>query len=119
MQIEEAYKEKALDLASKSFYPGYIKSDPFIKHLVVGNTYKAIVKKVDDSSRIVYVSLGKVSGIIPFNYFSWAHERVIDEKRKYFQPLTNPSKILKKGDVVLVELKRLNVRATSYFYKTW
>ena len=118
-QIEDAHKEKVLDLGGKNFYPGYIKSDPFIKHLIVGNTYKAIVKKVDDSSRIVYVSLGKVTGIIPFNYFSWAHERVIDEKRKYFQPLMVPSKILKKGDVVLVELKRLKVRATSYFYKTF
>ena len=85
-EIDESQNERAMELAGKSFYPGYVKSDPLIKHLIVGNSYKAVVKKVDDSSRIIYVSLGKVTGIIPFNYFSWAHERVIDEKKNTFNP---------------------------------
>ncbi|MDC0255464.1 PBP1A family penicillin-binding protein [Bacteriovoracales bacterium] len=105
------------EIGEKNFYPGYLKSDQFVKHLEVGKSYKAIVKKVDDYSRMIYVSLGKVTGVIPYNNFNWAHERVIDEKRKYFQPVTRPSKIVKKGDVILVEVKKAKVRATSYFHK--
>ncbi len=84
--------------------PGYSSEDPMIELLKPETFYEAVVTYVDDWSRMIYVSIGGVAGIIPYNHFRWAHERVISEDRQFFPFVTRPSTIVKRGDIVHVTI---------------
>jgi penicillin-binding protein 1A len=84
-------------------------TDPFNNFLQVGKSYPAVVLKTDDFKRIVLVSIGGSRGIIPESGFEWAHERKFGENPVYFPPQRTPSKILKKGDVILVSVEQKNI----------
>lgn len=75
----------------------------FHKFLDIGKNYKAVVTKVSNSQRMVYVSVAGVKGMIPYEGFRWAHERNISEDRHYWSYVTRPESILRRGDVVLVK----------------
>lgn len=92
------------DIGYKRFLPGYDKSDPFLKQINTGERYKAVVLKVLDPERLVLVSVAGVTGLIGYDQFNWAHERVITEKRHFYPFVTRPSTVLKEGDVVLVKI---------------
>jgi penicillin-binding protein 1A len=79
-------------------------TDPFLKFLQEGKSYQGVVLAVDDLKRIVLVEIGGTRAIIPEDGFSWAHERKFSEDPIYFNPIKSPSKILKRGDVVLVQI---------------
>lgn len=86
------------------FRPGYLEADPLQDLVKTQRLYEAVVTHVDDLGRMVYVSLGGVSGIIPYEYFRWAHERNISTERQFFPYVTRPSTILEKGDIVHVSV---------------
>ncbi len=92
----------------KRVYPGISHGDHLLDYLRDEQTYKAVVKNVDNLSRMVYVSIGGQTGIIPYEYFRWAHERQIEESRYFWGYVTYPSRILKVGDVVEVQIKDLS-----------
>ncbi len=94
-KINIRYKEKIV--------LGLTDDDPLLKVLEKDHTYTAIVTKVDDSMRIVFVSVAGVEMIIPEAGFSWAHERIEDENEKYYAPISKPSTILKVGDQISVK----------------
>lgn len=84
--------------------PGYTDEDPMIEILKPNTFYEAVVTHVDDWSRMIYVSVGGVAGIIPYSYFRWAHERVISEDRQFYPYVTRPTTIVKRGDIVHVTI---------------
>lgn len=84
------------------FRPGNRDDDRLIDFFKPATLYEAVVLHVDDGARMIYVSLGGVVGIIPYNYFRWARERVIVEERQFYPYVTRPSTIVKPGDVVHV-----------------
>ena len=84
-------------------------SDTFIQFLKEGKSYEAVVIGVDDLKRTIVAQLAGVRVIIPESGFEWAHERKFGENPMYFPAMRTPSKILKKGDVILVELKEKNI----------
>lgn len=108
-EVEDDIKEKKEKIKYKRFYPGYRKDDPFLAQIKKGENYKAVVLKVLDPERVVIVSIGGVTGIMGYEQFNWAHERLIQEERHFYPYVTKPSTILKKGDVVLVKI--LNKKA--------
>jgi penicillin-binding protein 1A len=83
---------------------GNSSEDPFLNFLQKGQSYNGVVLKVDDLKRVVLVEIGGTRAIIPESGFDWAHERKITENPVYFNPIKTPSKILKRGDVVLVQI---------------
>lgn len=89
----------------KRFYPGYKKDDPFLQQVKVGENYKAIVLKVYDPERLVVVSIGGVVGLMGYEQFNWAHERLIQEEKHFYPYITRPSTVLKEGDIVLVKVQ--------------
>ncbi|CBW28091.1 putative peptidoglycan transglycosylase penicillin-binding protein 1A [Halobacteriovorax marinus SJ] len=91
-------------LRSKRYYPGNIKEDPILDMLSDDKMYEAVVRRVDNRSRIVYVSFAGLNGFIPYEGFRWAHERNISEERQYYPYVTRPSTILKAGDVIQVSI---------------
>ena len=105
------YKKKLSDKFSKSkvFSPGIMDSDSFLTQLTEEESYEALVTQVDDTSKLIYVSVGGIPGIIPFANYTWAHERKLSEHGQYFAPVTKPSKVVQPGDVVLVQLKKVGV----------
>ncbi len=79
-------------------------SDPFLKFLQEGKSYPGVVLDVDDTKRTILVEIGGTRVIIPESGFDWAHERKFSEDPLYFNPVKTPSKILKRGGVVLVNI---------------
>jgi len=122
----EAYnptKEKIYDFIKEypksEFVSGIREKDEFQKLLKEEQQYRALVIRVQDDQRLIYVSLGGLIGIIPYDNFKWAHVREISEDRKFFPYVTKPSSILKPGDVIYVTLEKKNVKIEPYLYKTF
>lgn len=97
--------------------PGIEQTDKFIDVLESNKSYEAVVLKVDDISRIVYVSLGGMTGIISHEYFKWAHKRSINENTAYYKEIDKPSDILRMGDIIHVEVVKKNISIQPYLSK--
>ncbi|MEX0799463.1 MAG: PBP1A family penicillin-binding protein [Bacteriovoracaceae bacterium] len=78
--------------------------DEFSKFIEIDKNYKAVVTKVSNNQRMIYVSVAGVKGMIPYERFRWAHERNITEDRNYWSYVTRPESVLSPGDVVLVRV---------------
>ena len=107
-QLQVHRKKTALSLKNRRFVPGIWKDDPIVKHLDMGEDhyYKAIVTKVDDRARIIYVEVAGVPGIIPHENFKWAHKRNISKDKRNHYEVTKPSTIVKKGDLIDVTIQK-------------
>ncbi len=91
------------------FVPGIHSEDKFEDVIKPITSYEAIVKKVDDYSKLIWVSLGGTVGVITHEHFKWAHKRSINENTAYFKEIEKPSEIVKVGDVIHVELVKKSV----------
>jgi penicillin-binding protein 1A len=90
---------------------GNSSDDPFLNFLQEGKSYLGVVLNVDDLKRTILVEIAGTRVIIPESGFEWAHERKFSEDPMYFNPVKTPSKILKRGGVVLVQI---NEKSVSY-----
>lgn len=103
-----SYYEEELSKINERFkgivYVGNSSNDPFLNFLQEGKSYQGVVLSVDDLKRTVLVSVAGTRVIIPESGFEWAHERKFSEDPVYFNPVKTPSKILKRGDVVHVQI---------------
>ncbi|WP_127715678.1 penicillin-binding protein 1A [Halobacteriovorax sp. HLS] len=106
-------------LISKRYYPGNIPNDPVLGFLSKDEIYRAVVRRIDNSSRMIYVSYAGINGIIPYEQFRWAHERVITEERAYYGYVTKPTSILKVGDIIHVSMLRNSVGIEKYIWKNF
>lgn len=79
-------------------------ADPFLKFLQEGRSYQGVVLSVDDLKRTILVEIAGTRVIVPESGFDWAHERKFSEDPIYFNPVKSPSKILKRGDIILVQI---------------
>ena len=85
---------------------GNAQNDPFLNFLEVGKSYQAIVLDVDDLKRTIMAEIAGTRVIIPESGFSWAHERKFGEDPIYHSAVKTPSRIVKRGDVILVEIEQ-------------
>ncbi|MCK5073872.1 MAG: PBP1A family penicillin-binding protein [Bacteriovoracaceae bacterium] len=116
--VLKSRKEWQSKINDYRFIRGMNKNDSLVSELKINKNYEAIVTKIDDRARLIYVTLGGVPGIIPYENFNWAHKRIISEKRQNYWPITKPSSIVKSGDVVWVELKKRSVPISPYINKS-
>ncbi|MBI2521335.1 MAG: PBP1A family penicillin-binding protein [Bdellovibrio sp.] len=86
------------------FPMGRVESDDLIKILEPDILYKALVTRVDDELKLVFVSLGGIPGIIVQDGFQWARKREVSEEHEFYITVSKPSTILKQGDVVWVSV---------------
>ncbi len=105
----ESEKEKINERFKNMVEIGNTSNDPFLKFLQAGKSYPGVVMIVDDLKRTVVVDIAGTRAIIPESGFEWAHERKFGENPVYMNPPKTPSKILKKGDVVLVQILESSV----------
>lgn len=111
LSFYEEEKEKLNERFKSLVDIGNSPNDPFLKFLQTDKTYPAVVLEVNDLKRAIVASVAGTRVVIPESGFSWAHERKFSEDPIWFQPQKNPSKILKRGDVVLVNI---NQKSISY-----
>ncbi|PIK14223.1 PBP1A family penicillin-binding protein [Halobacteriovorax sp. JY17] len=122
-EITEAREKYRLNffgkLKSKRYFPGNIKEDPIISLLDTKKMYEAVVRRIDNRSRIIYVSYAGLNGFISYEGFRWAHERNISEERHFYPYVTNPSSILKVGDVINVTIQSKSTEISRHFWKAF
>lgn len=99
------------------FVSGLNDEDTLPEVLEANKQYEAVVIKLDDLARLVYVSLAGSPGIIPFDNFKWAHKRSINENTSYYQEVTKPSTILRVGDLIHVQMIKKMAGLTGYLGK--
>ncbi len=97
-KINERFK-KLVDIGNSP-------DDEFAKLLEPNRSYHGVVLKTDDLKRTILVDIAGTRVIIPESEFDWAHERKFGEHPVYFQPQKAPSKILKRGSVILVTIEK-------------
>jgi penicillin-binding protein 1A len=116
----KAWRETQVEDVPEKYLKHYIvgnwAEDNFVKFLEVGNEYKATVIAVNNYQRAVYVSIGGIRAIIPYDGFKWAHERKIQEERHYWSYVTRPSQILRAGNRVLVKITGRNQSVWKHLY---
>ena len=88
---------------------GNEQADPFMGFLQINKSYPAVVLKVDDLKRIILAEIAGTRVIIPEAGFAWAHERKFGENAAYFNAQKTPSKVVKRGDVILVSIQKKSV----------
>ena len=117
--VKAAQQEWVGHLKNMAWPAGMVAKDSFNKNIEVEKNYTAVVTRVDDHAKLVFITIAGVSGIIPLEGLAWAHERKIDENVFYSYTITRPSQVLKEGDKILVEVKKVGVSAWPYVDKTW
>lgn len=116
-KIKEDEEKIKKSVAEDRFVPGISEKDELPNLVKTNEQYEAVILKVDDSLRLIYVSIGGTPGVIPFEYFKWAHKRAVSENTAYYQELTKPSTILKEGDLVYVQVVKSPNTIASYLNK--
>ncbi len=97
--------------------------DKFINFLQIGKTYTGVVVSTDDTKKTILVEIGGTRAIIPESGFEWAHERKFSENAVYYAAQKTPSKIVKRGDVILVTISQKQTSSdqliSSDFFKKY
>ena len=117
--FKDLKEERKVHTLTKKFpwiQAGNKRRDPLLSHIKKGQFYEAVVIKINPRARMIFVSIGGLVGIIPFDNFKWARERSIEAKRQFYPPLSNPAKILQQGDIVLVGIEKINVGIISHLF---
>lgn len=104
-------------LTDENFVPGFSEKDELIKALQFNEQYEAVVTKIDDNFKLIYISIGGSPGIIPFEYFKWAHKRSVNENTSNYKEISKPSMILKVGDLIYVQLIKPSSTIMPYLNK--
>ncbi|MDO9183056.1 MAG: penicillin-binding transpeptidase domain-containing protein, partial [Bacteriovorax sp.] len=115
--IKEEEKKLRSSSSDDEFIPGLNDQDSFPNVLVANTQYEAVITKIDDPTKMIYISLAGSPGIIPFDYFKWAHKRSISENTAYYQEVNKPSTILRIGDLIHVQMVKKSAPITSYLGK--
>jgi penicillin-binding protein 1A len=85
--------------------PGIYPNDPATSFVKEGDFFEGHVVKTSNYQRLIYIEFAGMKGVIPYEHYKWAHERVINEERKWFGPIKYPSQIVKPGDMVRVRVQ--------------
>src|SRR5690554_2825756 len=84
LEYERLEREQLKSRWKSYFEVGLHPEDDFQRFIEVGKNYEAVVTRVSNSQRMIYVSVAGVKGMIPYRGFRWAHERKITEERHYW-----------------------------------
>lgn len=116
-ELKDEEKKRQADSGSENFIAGLSDQDPLPNVLETDTQYEAVVTKLDDVAKLIYISLAGSPGIIPFDYFKWAHKRSISENTTYYQEMNKPSTILRVGDLIHVQMIKKSAPISAYLGK--
>lgn len=102
----EKGKSAGFNNLEKSFLVlGNTEEDKIIKFKDFSRPVEAIVIMVSNSQRMIYADYAGLKLMIPYEHFKWAHPRQIQIESYYWGYVSDPESIVKKGDVILVEIQ--------------
>jgi penicillin-binding protein 1A len=113
-KIENFRETISNDMDSDLMIPGYYPQDRAVPLMKAGKSYQAVVHLVQDKQKIIYLSIGGVSGFIPHEGFKWAHPRKISDETSSEFFISRPSEAVKEGDVVWVSVKDTGKKVWDY-----
>ncbi len=116
-KMKDEEKKYRASFSDENFISGLREEDNLVNVLELNTQYEAVVVKIDDLSKLIYISLAGSPGIIPFENFKWAHKRSISENTSYFQEVSKPSTILKVGDLIHVQMTKKSASIIGYLGK--
>ena len=116
-KLKEEESAIRVNSGDANFVAGLNSQDTLPNVLATNAQYEAVVVKLDDVARLIYISLAGSPGIIPFDNFKWAHKRSISENTNYFQELSKPSTILRVGDLIHVQMVKKSEPITAFLGK--
>lgn len=116
-KMREGQSRALVASGDESFVPGLAATDTIGDVLKDNTQYEAAVTKVDDALKLIHVSLAGSPGVIPFDYFKWAHKRSISENTAYYQEVNKPSTIVRVGDLIFVQMIKKAVQIPAYLSK--
>ncbi|MBY0415147.1 MAG: transglycosylase domain-containing protein, partial [Bdellovibrionales bacterium] len=116
-QMREEQTREYVTSGDENYVPGLSDKDNILNALKENTQYEAVITKIDDVGKMIYISLAGSPGIIPFEYFKWAHKRSISENTAYYQEVNKPSTILRVGDLIHVQMIKKSVQVTQYLSK--
>lgn len=74
------------------------------QYLKIGEIVKAVVTKVDDEWGLTFVRFAETVALIDIESMSWARPPEPNIDARWAEEVKTPSKVLKKGDVILVKI---------------
>lgn len=95
---------------------GNAAEDSFQGFLQLNKSYPAVVIEANDLKRTILAEVAGARVIIPEAGFAWAHERKFGENPIYFNPQKTPSKIVKRGDVILISIQKKSVASDQLIH---
>lgn len=116
-EMQEVQNRLQVTSGDENFVAGLHVNDDILDVLKEETQYEAVVTRIDDVGKLIYVSLAGSPGIIPFEYFKWAHKRSINENTAYYQEVSKPSTILRVGDLIHVQMIKKSVQLLPYLSK--
>lgn len=115
--IKEEQTRIYVSSGDENFIPGLSPNDNILDVLKENTQYEAVVTRIDDNSKLIFVSLAGSPGVIPLENFKWAHKRSISENTAYYQEVSTPSTILRVGDLIHVQASKKPVLIAPYLSK--
>lgn len=115
--IKEEQSRIYVSSGDENFFPGLSPNDNILEVLKENTQYEAVVTRIDDASKLIFVSLAGSPGVIPLDNFKWAHKRSISENTAYYQEVSTPSTILRVGDLIHVQVSKKPVLLAPYLSK--
>lgn len=116
-EVKEIENKMRILNRDENTIPGLSDKDNLLEVLEMNTQYEAVVTKIDDELRLIYISLAGSPGVIPFDNFKWAHKRSINENTSYYQEITKASTILRAGDLIHVQVIKKSGELISYLNK--
>lgn len=107
-ELKVHHRDVLTSLAGTKFLPGMKSGDSLVDFLEKEKLYRAVVTLIDDTTKLVFVDVAGVPGVIPQENFAWAKKREISETTANYAVVSKPSSILTVGDIIYVEVLSTN-----------
>ena len=121
-ELKEIQEKRRLFSENKKIpylLPGNRQEDPLFNLLEEKTIYPGVVLKTLSQGELIVVDVGGLLGVIPQRYFSWAHERNIEEAPQWYPPIRNPSQLVKVGHKIHVRILEKKVSLLSSLEKNY
>ncbi len=105
---EQAYKDYRVKMAV-----GNLDASEEVEGLETDKDYKALVLGLNNYQKTIFIDMGGIRGVIPYDGFKWAHKRQISEDRVDIYRIDRPSEVVKEGDVIWVRLNSKKQKTLS------
>ncbi len=89
----------------KTIPVGVMAEDLLLSKIKKDDIFEAVVKKISNQQKLIYVEFMGLKGAIPESGYKWAHKRKLNDKYIYQPLMERPTTILNPGDIIKVRVR--------------